>query len=311
MAQFTSLYDVSRDALISYEFIEDSSIAGLMRISNLANANSGSFTVKDSFIEDNTLTVYMRLSKDGVLRIKGEYIEEDRTSITPPPPPIPPPVGNITYDDFKSYTSLISLNGLNSGSNEWDNTTPLAAYFAREAFVGIKEFDNFNDYAADTSLSSSLTGLGSGSWRNTYNYYGREAFVGIKEFDNFNDYAADTSLSSSLTGLGSGSWRNTYNYYGREAFVGIKATEYMEGYSVNDNVNGLNLGSGSLGGIWGWDGAWVSRTDKFLYGIKVYDDFSTYSVSSNLNGQNGYPYEKWNNTWNGAWVVKLNVNGNI
>jgi len=269
MAQFTSLYDVSRDALISYEFIEDSSIAGLMRISNLANANSGSFTVKDSFIEDNTLTVYMRLSKDGVLRIKGEYIEEDRTSITPPPPPIPPPVGNITYDDFKSYTSLISLNGLNSGSNEWDNTTPLAAYFAREAFVGIKDFDNFNDYAADTSLSSSLTGLGSGSWR------------------------------------------NTYNYYGREAFVGIKATEYMEGYSVNDNVNGLNLGSGSLGGIWGWDGAWVSRTDKFLYGIKVYDDFSTYSVSSNLNGQNGYPYEKWNNTWNGDWVVKLNVNGNI
>lgn len=130
MAQFTSLYDLSRDALISYEFIEDNSINGLMRISNLSNNGSGSFTVKDSFIEDNTLSVCMRLSNNGILRIRGEYIEEDRTVIIPPSPPIPTPVGNITFDDFDSYTALISLNGLNSGSNEWDNTTPLVAYFA-------------------------------------------------------------------------------------------------------------------------------------------------------------------------------------
>lgn len=184
-----------------------------------------------------------------------------------PVPPIPAPVASMSYDDFNSYTALVFLNGLNSGSNEWDNTTPLAAYFSRQAYNGVWTADDFSGYSVDTVLSASLVGSGSNEWS------------------------------------------SSYDYYGREAYYGIKATEYFEGYSTGSTVSGSNLGSGS--NLYGWSGSWDTRETKYLYGIKVYDDFSTYTLDQPVSGSDGYPYEKWNNTWSGSWDSRLNISGSV
>ena len=182
-----------------------------------------------------------------------------------PVPPIPAPVASMSYDDFNSYTALVLLNGLNSGSNEWDNTTPLAAYFSRESWAGIKEWDDFNSYTVDSSLSASLAGSGSEEW--------------------------------------SGS----YDYYGREAYTGIKATDQFYGNATGSTISGSNLGTGS--NLSGWSGSWISRTDKFLYGIKVYDNYNSVTIGQDVSGSSGFYL--YNNTWADNWDTRLNVSGSI
>lgn len=177
------------------------------------------------------------------------------------PPPIPAPSGSLTFDDFNSYTALDLLNGLNSGSNEWDNITSLAAYFSREAFIGIKEWDDFNYYTTGTSLSASMPGSGSEEWSGSYDYYGRESFISIKATDTFDTYTLGTSISGSNAGSGSNlwGWGGAWDTREQDFLWGIKVFDNFSTYTV-----GLTI-SGSGGAPYAkWNNTWTGNWDNRL-----------------------------------------------
>lgn len=158
-------YSMSLDAVVVGNLIEDSSTSIQMR-----STSNGVLTVKNQFIEQQQHSAKMVLTPTGDLYSRF-FIEVGTTSSIPPIPPIPEPVGSITYDDFKSYVPLTLLEGLNSGSNEWSNITPLTKYVTKGiTFIGIQEWDDFNSYAEGSSLNPSLTGAGGGMWSGSYNY---------------------------------------------------------------------------------------------------------------------------------------------
>ena len=173
---------------------------------------------------------------------------------------IPSPSGSLTFDDFDSYTDAEELDGLNSGSNEWDNTSPLAAYFARESFYGIKEWDDFNSYAADTSLSASMPGSGSPEWSGSYDYYGREAFFGIKMQEYFKAYDTGSTVSGSNAGTSSvvWGWNGAWNSRTTTYRYGIRLYEDFSTYTIETSVSGSD---GYPYEKWNnvWSGSWDNR----------------------------------------------------
>jgi hypothetical protein len=158
--------------------------------------------------EDPTLSVKMKLSADGVLYIRGQFIEATRSYIDP----IPPVSGSITFDLFNTYTSLARLNGLNSGSNEWNGVSDFTFYVSRESYWGLKAYDTFESYVSGTHLSSS-TGLqgGSGSWSDLHAYFGKPSRWGMA-LDTFEYYTAGLAISgsASLTEPGADLWRGSW-----------------------------------------------------------------------------------------------------
>lgn len=157
-----------------------------------------------------------------------------------PNPPIPPPTGSITFDDFESYATSASLYWLNSGSNEWDNKTALAAWVARTAsYANIREWDNFTTYTVSSSLSASLAGSGSGPWSGVYDYYGRYAWNGIKYFD-YMVYTASTFICGSMGGE---MWNNetwAEPWLGKSIWTGTKAYDNFSTYVVGNPISESN-----------------------------------------------------------------------
>jgi hypothetical protein len=208
-------------------------------------------------IEDPTLTVPMKLTSMGVLYVKGQFIEYTRSYYYPNP--VPAPVGTMSFDDFNSYANLALLNGLNSGSNEWDNTTELAAYFAREAYIGIKEWDDFNSYASGSLLSASLAGSGTGSWSGSYDYYGRVPRIGIRVLDTFESYVTESSVNGLVGGTTNNQgipWIDPWG--GRSVWYGIQALDTFATYASGSNVSGSNDQQDSR--YQNFSGPWDGRT---------------------------------------------------
>jgi len=204
-------------------------------------------------IEDPLLPVKMKLNTGSILYVKGMFIEETRSYTTGSPiPPIPSPSGSITYDDYESYIPLALLNGLNSGSNEWANITPLTNYAARIIFFGIKSWDNFDSYTPGASLNLFLIGSGSGAWVGN-NYYGRGTFIGIKNQDNFITYVAGANISGSS---GGSDWTTIWD--GRSMYSGIQAFDNFELYSAGADLDGSN--AYPYGQYVKFSGPWSGRT---------------------------------------------------
>jgi hypothetical protein len=299
-------------------------------------------------VEEPLLDVPMRITSTGILYVKGQFIEETR-SYEPTFPPIPAPVDSMSYDDFNSYDAFLDLNGLNSGSNEWDNTTPLAAYVAGVNYASITNLDYFNEYNPHTSLYQTMSGGGEGGWSGSYDYYGITNYTNIRAIDEFEEYTVDTPISESNLGRGdqaypawSGSWSGV-TFYER-----VLAWDDFETYTVDTLLSGSNDQQDPR--YQEFTGAWLGV--NFYEGIYVYDNFSTYETGSNVSGSDdnpdsryvGFsgpwiarapqwigikPYEDFNSYtigeniegldytssiypyWTGPWVVRLDVSGSI
>lgn len=190
-------------------------------------------------VEDPTLTVPMKLTSDGVLYVKGQYIEETKSY----PGFIPSPVGTMSFDLFDYYTTNALIQDLNSGSNEWGGTTYLARWFGRTGFAGIQEYDILDSYTAGTRLSASMPGGGVGLWSGSYNYFGRPAFYGIKTFDDFSSYATGSSISGLIGGYLYGDtsvpWI-TEKWETRILYYGIRAYDNFSLDQTGSNITGSN-----------------------------------------------------------------------
>lgn len=222
-----------------------------------------------------------------------------------PPPPIPEPVGTMSFDDFKSYTPLISLNGLNSGSNEWNNTTTLAAYFVSASWKIILAQADFKPYTTGTTIIPSLGGSGSGLWDNTYDYYGAYTFRGTTGFDDLESYSVDSLLSGSEGGISqsvsvgwSGAW------WTDTSWRAIRALDTLETYVVGDPLSGSNDQQDPR--YQDFSGAWWTQTS--VRGVKVYEDFSTYDTSSDVSGLNDQPDSRYQD-FTGPWITRTGVFG--
>jgi len=219
-------------------------------------------------VEDPTLTVPMKLKPQGNLYVKGQFIEETRSynampstvkmALTKdgdfytrffielgmpemPIPPIPPPIDSMSFDTFDYYPPNVLITGLNSGSNEWNNKSPYAAYYGKENFAAIQNTDKFELYVENTIISTSMAGTGSGTWSSSlYDYAGREVVHGIMVADYFNRgytigaevTASDTGWTSSIIWIGS--WEARTND------IGIKAYDDFTAYNIGDFVSGSN-----------------------------------------------------------------------
>jgi hypothetical protein len=206
-------------------------------------------------VEDPLLDVPMRITSTGILYVKGQFIEETRSYM----PPIPSPSGSITYDDFDSYFVNIALNGLNSGSNEWDNKSPLAAYVASEGYAAIKAGDSLGEYTDGTVLTASNMIMGGfGWWSGSYAFNGYDNIWSVT-YDTFEFYDADTFINGSGSYVENTTLRRwTGGWIGRRQIFGMVSHDDFELYSADSDLSG----SGETPNVlWPWNGNWTSRND--------------------------------------------------
>ena len=174
-----------------------------------------------------------------------------------PPPPIPAPSGSLTFDDFESYTLDSLLAGLNSGSNEWDNTTPLAAYFAPATYIDIQATDDFENYTVDTIITGSNSiQSGSGLWNDEYPYQGHDSVWGYF-YDSFSEYETGSALN------GSGSYLNTStrrkwagDWVARRLETGITSFDDFSLYTTGSLLSGSGY---TPRPDWPWNGNWDTK----------------------------------------------------
>ena len=227
----TFFYSMSWDAAVVIDMIEDPSLTTPMKLTS-----AGALSVKQQFIEE-TRSYSMKMALTTLGNFYARNVFEVGTADSPIPP-IPAPVGTMSFDIFDYYTPDVFLDILNSGSNEWNNTTPLAAWSARTAYSGIKEWDNFTTYTVSSSLSPSLAGSGSGAWSGVYDYYARYTYKGTKNFDVLDGYTTGTFVSGSAGGLKFDNTPWTPAWNGRSIWYGIKAYDNFSEYTLSLEVHG-------------------------------------------------------------------------
>lgn len=229
MAVIMLKYDLSENALHPWLAITEFGNTDSSSVSSSIN-REGTLYVWNEIVEASSLNNEYRHSRDG--KIYANTFIEGYPSI-----PIYPS-GSRTYDDLNSYSSGSFLDGLNSGSNAWNNVTPYAAYFAKDCFRVM--YDRLDEYASGSSLTSSLIGLGYGYWKNNnYPWYGRQSYTYNEILDAF-DYVT----GSLLDGQGGGTIQELYISWSlpwvaeTHTMYGIKAYENFTEYATGSNLNG-------------------------------------------------------------------------
>ncbi len=170
-----------------------------------------------------------------------------------PPEPIPAFSGSVLFDGniigaINTYDSGSYLNGLNSGSNEWNNVTPLASYVANIHFITVMANDgNIAGDISNYSSASLLNGLNGGNlvWDSAYDYVAAFTYYGVKAYDSptliFNLY--ETGSYNNISGGYSigiengGEWVSSYLditlEIGVQGFDRISGSYYIMGTEVN------------------------------------------------------------------------------
>jgi hypothetical protein len=191
------------------------------------------------------------LTLDGNLHARF-FIEMGRPII-----PIPPPSGSLTYDDFESYNENDLLEGLNKGTNEWNNITPLAAYFAPEAYLGIRDKDDFELYIENTIVTSSnMIQGGTGDWLNTTVYYGYDN-VWSYTHDSFVYYPEGGLLNNTGSYIENTTRRKwTGDWITKETNTGIQSWDNFTLYTTSTILSGSGETPDSR---WPWNGNWDTR----------------------------------------------------